>query len=279
MRFIYQLPVTALAVLAAPGIIAQEMTLSDLGTSPYYEQEIDDENRTGPKFAPYDNDSFTDIRLVVLSMDRGDYRIGRSVLGSETTYSGSFAEASRISVLAIHPLCGYAPINCFTPSTMKSNERPPAARLIGTRDSFDWLVGVEFFYVNWAEDQDVASSSPEITVTSLGVDLHLFGLGVETKSPIPLLPGRISLEGTPFVGLGYSMAEYSDYNGNKADDTGIYSEFGLRVALLGTYTWGLQIGAEARWIWAEANIDLPGTTDSTFKSNGLAFGGSIGWRF
>jgi hypothetical protein len=197
---------------------------------------------------------YTDLRLGFFSMP---------TKGSENEAGTDLDSGSRISLMALGPICGIIPINCFTqPRANGPGNTGAGAMSWADRDGWNWLGGLELSMNNWNLDSDAATGTPEIKHRAMAVTFHMFNLGFQVPCRCT---GRLQYEVGPFLGLGSSRVEYSSplrgvrYPYPTSDTVnGLYIEAGLRGGAYYTFAFGLQIGAEVRytatWVDATSNV-------------------------
>jgi len=215
---------------------------------------------------------YTDLRLGIFSMP---------TKGNDNEAGVNNDSGSRISIMAIGPVCGIIPINCFTPSNSTGpGNRGPGAVSWAERDGWNWLGGLELSYNTWSlsSDTTTAPTVPEIDTTALAVTFHFFQLGFQVPCRCA---GRIQYEIGPFLGLGTASVDYSNAAGTVSDSTnGLYAEYGLRMGAYYTFGMGFQIGAEARYTgtYVDASSNVPGANDVDAGVSGLNAGLILGYR-
>jgi len=232
-----------------------------------------------------------------LQMGYTDLRLGFFTMptkGASNESGTDLNNGGRISLAAIGPVCGIIPINCYTPTrpTGPGNAGPGAISW-ADRDGWNWLGGLELSTNYWMLNRDYGSvpAVPKIEHTALAVTFHAFQLGFQVPCRCS---GRAQYEFGPFLGLGTSTVKYTGAYTSALDDssTGLYLEGGLRFGLYYTWSFGLQIGAEARYTATSsqatsskimlANVNGnsvlvgPGTVE--MDTRGMNAGLLIGWR-
>jgi hypothetical protein len=201
---------------------------------------------------------YTDLRLGYFSMP---------TKGSTNEAGVDLDSGSRISLMAIGPICGIIPINCFTePRANGPGNTGAGAVSWADRDGWNWLGGLELSMNNWKLEGDSANGTPDIKHRALAVTFHMFNLGFQVPCRCT---GRLQYEIGPFLGLGTSSVDYTSTQAGVATPTfasdtvnGLYIEAGLRGGAYYTFAFGLQIGAEVRYTatWVDADSNVGNTT-------------------
>ncbi|TVR13972.1 MAG: hypothetical protein EA401_05560 [Planctomycetota bacterium] len=237
-----------------------------------------------------DSFGYLDLRFGVHTMPLDSFSGGPAV----NRYSGDFDTAFRASVTLIGPVCNMIPLGCgFTGQPARSSrssrsghEYDDLIELEGvtwhepSRSGFDLLAGLELSYIYFGhdgEDAEVGPGVPKVDVDTIALSMHL-GWGFAAN---PSSVGILHFELTGFAGLGFSMINWEDVSDDELredDTTGVYYEIGVRAGMYYTFSPGLQIGVNARWLYANHTMDVFSQTTS-LRISGPTLGGELGWRF
>ncbi|TVR42909.1 MAG: hypothetical protein EA402_10675 [Planctomycetota bacterium] len=226
---------------------------------------------------------YTDLRLTIGTMPFS----GVSGGPAGERYSGKYEFAGRVSLMAIGPVCSVLPINCYTPPRVGSSGTSTAVDSYGSYDdlvverqfsyraqqsySYDWLLGFELSGNTFVASRD---NEPEITTNALAITVHVgFGLEIATRSS-----GRWHWELTPFIGAGFAVTDWETTAGVSDDDLGTYWEIGVRLGTYYTFAGGFQLGAEARYVYADMDVGVFGES-ADYSVDGLTFNLALGYRF
>lgn len=223
---------------------------------------------------------YTDIRLTGSTMPLDGWSSG----GQEANFESGY----RVSLMAIGPICVILPINCYTPprlgghggSTEVVDTYGTYDDLVVERDfsftdtrsySYDWLLGFELSMNTFESGRQ---NQPSVDMSAVALSVH-FGWGFEIATRTP---GRWHWELTPFVGAGLADADVTPAGGGGGQsDEGVYYEVGGRLGSYYTFTNGIQIGAEVRYVYSDTDVE-PFQNDD-LSTSGITFGANVGYRF
>lgn len=214
---------------------------------------------------------YLDLRLYGMSLP---------VENKSESLGKDYDSSYRVSLMAIGPVCGIVPVNCFTPAKPSPEKTGPEEISWASRDGWNFLGGMEASFSRWDLHANPLYSVDEAVVSAIAVTFHVFQLGFQVPCRCN---GRFQYEIGPFFSLGQSSVSWGDPTGIYSDSMrGLYYEFGARGAMIYTFNFGLQVGAEVRYTasYNKAKSAIFSTLyDLDFDTRGVHGGGFLGWRF
>ncbi|MCS6970372.1 MAG: hypothetical protein RMM29_05990 [Planctomycetota bacterium] len=246
-----------------------------------YDDPLQPRQRVQYQVTEPDPANYTDLRFTYLFLANDAEAEGRELAADRAFEWNS---ARRYSLMTYGPICSAIPINCFTPSRVPRDRKPPAIISWGEDKGWDILGGLELTYTAMSIAQRVvAPIRPDVDYQNIGVNWHVLGLGVEFACHNGW---RVHLEGNPWIGIGYTEVEWANaaipVPGGTLQERlfGMSFELGGRIGLYATTPIGLQLGCEARYIWNTSALS-DGVYLSSVDTEILApsFGLSLGYRF
>lgn len=246
-----------------------------------YDDPLQPRQRVQYQVAEPDPANYTDLRFTYLVLANDAEAEGQEL---NTSGSHGWRSARRYSLMTYGPVCSAIPINCFTPSRVPRDRKPPAIISWGEDQGWDLLAGLELAYTSMQVNQRVvAPVRPDIDYRNVGVNWHVLGLGMEFACHNGW---RIHIEGNPWIGIGYTQVEWTNATipvpGGVLNERvqGMAFELGGRLGLYATTPIGVQVGCEARYIWntsALSDGDYLSSVDTEILAP--SFGLSLGYRF